>query len=139
MLGLRRVVRSDWAATPFQGASVLLVDDNGVLGGWTGAGYSALAGADDRVIGTMVLTAAATGKRIALGQATSIRLTAPSAGTIDHRFVNGSTGISVSASDETQALGATAITIQVPSGTGYWEYLRVGGADIPFTIVLLRA
>lgn len=90
------------------------------------------------VLVTFPLTAASTGKRIALGSSTKgVRLSAASAGSIYFKFTDASGAISVSSSDTVQAVGTTPVDVSVPSGLGYFEYLRVGGSDVQFNLGLL--
>lgn len=87
---------------------------------------------------TLALTAAATGKRQALGATRQVRFTAGGAGSIYVRFSNGSGAIAVASSDTVVDCNASApVVLTVPGEDTYIEYLRGGGADVNFTLGLM--
>lgn len=84
------------------------------------------------------LVAAVAGKRLSLGIATMVKLTCAPGGTIAYRFSDASGAIAVSGSDTNITLSTTSNDLQVPAGKPFLEYIRVGGADVPFTCALIR-
>lgn len=86
---------------------------------------------------SLPLTAGLSGLRQAVGGARQLSLTSAGGGSIYYRFVDASGAIAVSSSDSSVALSTTAVALNVPSGSPFLEYLRLGGSDIVFTANLL--
>jgi hypothetical protein len=87
---------------------------------------------------TLALTATSSGKRQALGSTVTLRFTAGGAGSIYARFSNASGAIAVSSGDTVIDCNATTpVTLNVPSGYPFIEYLRVGGSDVTFNLGLM--
>lgn len=87
---------------------------------------------------TLALTATSSGKRQALGSTRQVRFTAGGAGSVYVKFTNASAAITVSSSDTAVDCNASsAVTLNVPSGYAFLEYLRVGGSDVNFNLGLM--
>jgi hypothetical protein len=105
-----------------------------------GAWQRRWASANPSVYGTMSLTATASGKRQAIGDAQSVRLSAASAGTIYYLWSNASGAIAVSSSNTALSVPANTdgsyAELVPPSGYRFLEYLRHTG-DVTFTLSLV--
>lgn len=87
---------------------------------------------------TLALTATSSGKRQALGSTVTVRFTAGGAGSIYVRFTDASGAIAVSTGDtQVDCNAATPVTLNVPTGYPFLEYLRLGGSDVNFNLGLM--
>jgi len=103
----------------------------------TAAQVAALTGSN--IFASLALTAGATGLRQAVGEAVAVRFTASAAGSIYYRWTDALAAIGVAITDPTVDVNAAApVVLTVPAGMSFFEYMRVGGSDVPFVLGLSR-
>lgn len=134
------LVRSSVLASSSAGAAVAFsAGSKDVFATIPGSTLSEMAAALPVLYATLGLTAAATGRRQALGATKSVRFTAGTAGSVHVRFVDASAAIAVSAADLlVDCHAAVPVQLNVPSGQPFVEFLRSGGADVNFNLGLMR-